>query len=191
MVLRETTFASAYDHILVTNKLKEVFELLLFLFPPSFLYLHHFLAKLWSNFFLQLFKISEEVVVDATDKGNIARLINHSVSEIQVRLTFLHLQLFNPNMFYLFHARSIVLFSPLVMIFFYLPVFQCMPNCYARIMSVGDNESLIVLIAKTNVPAGDELTYTSSLTVGVPKFSAVQSLTIFSCIWQVRLLVRS
>ncbi|PHU14355.1 Histone-lysine N-methyltransferase ATX3 [Capsicum chinense] len=59
------------------------------------------------------FRINDEVVIDATMKGNIARLINHS----------------------------------------------CMPNCFAKIMSLGEDEDQIILIAKKDVSAEDELIF--------------------------------
>ncbi|KAL8135518.1 hypothetical protein AgCh_010239 [Apium graveolens] len=58
------------------------------------------------------FMNTREEIIDATVKGNIARLSNHS----------------------------------------------CMPNCFARILSVNGVDKKIVLFAKTDVFAGDELT---------------------------------
>lgn len=95
------------------------------------------------SFALQLFKISEDVVVDATEKGNIARLINHSVI-----LWVSHL-----------HLLSTLIAQQNITAKHYRHCFQCMPNCYARIMSVGDEKSQIILIAKRDVSAGEELTY--------------------------------
>nr|GEZ28213.1 histone-lysine N-methyltransferase ATX3-like isoform X1 [Tanacetum cinerariifolium] len=69
-----------------------------------------------------LLKISVNIAIDATYKGNMTRLINH----LKIILNVL------------------------------VPPVQCMPNRYARILSMGENGSQIVLIAKTNFADGDE-----------------------------------
>jgi SET domain-containing protein len=94
---------------------------------------------------LQLFKISEDVVIDATEKGNIARLINHSVNLVTMPIS----RSFLPYVLSL--AKMTTHFLSFVTL-------QCMPNCYARIMSVNDDKSQIILIAKRDVSAGEELT---------------------------------
>lgn len=114
---------------------------------------------------MQLFKISEEVVIDATDKGNIARLINHSVSYFQLILSWFIVLCFlwcwktkekwMTHLLVIHYEHFLFLKKNNESIW----LLQCMPNCFARIMCLGDQESRIVLIAKTNISAGEELTY--------------------------------
>lgn len=114
---------------------------------------------------MQLFKISEEVVIDATDKGNIARLINHSVSYFQLVLSWFIVLCFlwcwktkekwMTHLLVIHYEHFLFLKKNNESIW----LLQCMPNCFARIMCLGDQESRIVLIAKTNISAGEELTY--------------------------------
>lgn len=63
-----------------------------------------------------------------------------------------------------------------------LMLLQCVPNCYARIMSFGDEESRIVLIAKTNVSAGEELT--CDLFPDLFLFSSLSLLLVYALTFQ-------
>lgn len=104
------------------------------------------------KYIMQLFKISGEVVIDATDKGNIARLINHCVSYFWLISSSASLYFAVPLWSY---ESSYVSEKSMN----HCDLLQCMPNCFARIMCLGDQENCIVLIAKTNIAAGEELTY--------------------------------
>lgn len=119
------------------NLLKYMITFFLAILIICFLRMSHWLLF---SYVIQLFKISEDVVIDATEKGNIARLINHSVN-LNTSYQILPYAAAHQN-------DSLIFFSPL----------QCMPNCYARILSVSDDRNQIILIAKRDVSAGEELT---------------------------------
>lgn len=77
-----------------------------------------------------LFRLDDDLIIDATFSGNLARFINHSCEVGGFWVPFIT----------------------------YLLIFHFQPNCTAKIITV-DNEKKIVIYASKDIEPGEEITY--------------------------------
>lgn len=93
-----------------------------------------------------MFRIDEDLVIDATQKGNAARFINHCCEVSRRQKQLLHTGRswgfeYTPN------GRISMPTSIL-----------CQPNCCSRVITV-DGVKKIMIFAQRDIQAGEELTY--------------------------------